>query len=109
MPHGAAQSSSQTPMTYLELRRREAQQVYLQEQQYVKENKATLDKMLEDDRQAAMASMTGNMWDVFQGMAGLKPIEPPNRPQQTSPMPVPSQHPGLNDNQSGDTGIKSVP
>ncbi|THH09473.1 hypothetical protein EW145_g1996 [Phellinidium pouzarii] len=75
---GASSSGSRSPepLTYLERKRKEAQAQYLDEQAYIAANRENFDRLIEEDRQAAAAQMSGNLWTLMQGMAG-----PPPTPQ----------------------------
>jgi hypothetical protein len=78
-----ATPKAREPLTYLEQKRREAQLHYLEEQKYIADNKATFDKLIEEDRKAQEAQMSGSMWTVLQMMVGGQPPQPP-QPGQPS-------------------------
>lgn len=59
------------PETYLEAKRREAQALYLQEQQYIKEHKEEFEALLEQDRQQQAAQASGNLFAALGSMTGL--------------------------------------
>jgi mitochondrial import inner membrane translocase subunit TIM50 len=61
------------PPTYLEMKRAEAQALYRQEQAYIAEHKAEFDRLLEEDRQAAMREGAGSMLSFMQSVAGGAP------------------------------------
>lgn len=75
-------SHSPEPLTYLEQKRLEAQRQYLEEQKYIQDNKAHFDKLLEEDRQAAAAQMSGNLLSVLGSLTGAPPPPPPQAQSQ---------------------------
>ncbi|KIY63347.1 HAD-like protein, partial [Cylindrobasidium torrendii FP15055 ss-10] len=64
-----------TPPTYLEARRKEAQQFYRDEQAYIARNKANLDKLLQEEQDAMMAQSPapGNLWEMIDMMKNGPP------------------------------------
>lgn len=60
-------SHSPIPPTYLEQKRAEAQSIYKQELAYIQANKATLEKMLEEQKQQEAKEMSGTLWNVVAG------------------------------------------
>ncbi|KAI6043535.1 HAD-like domain-containing protein [Pisolithus marmoratus] len=60
-------SHSPIPPTYLEQKRMEAQNLYRQEQAYIQANKATLDKMIEEQKQQEAKEMSGTLWNMIAG------------------------------------------
>ncbi|KAI6159222.1 HAD-like domain-containing protein [Pisolithus thermaeus] len=58
---------SPIPPTYLEQKRAEAQSIYKQEQAYIQANKATLEKMLEEQKQQEAKEMSGTLWNMIAG------------------------------------------
>ncbi|TDL22925.1 HAD-like protein [Rickenella mellea] len=80
-------SKSSEPLTYLEQKRKEAQLQYLEEMKYLEENKPHLDKLIEEDRQAQAAQMSGNLLSVISGIASGKPPAPPEKPDDKSEEP----------------------
>ncbi|KIY51983.1 HAD-like protein [Fistulina hepatica ATCC 64428] len=67
------------PLTYLEAKRREAQLRYLDDLKFVEANSAKLEKLREEDRQAAMADVPGSLLDVVSRMrSGTPPPGSPN-------------------------------
>ncbi|KAG8874181.1 mitochondrial inner membrane protein required for protein import [Tulasnella sp. 331] len=65
---------SQPPPTFLELKRKEAQEYYRREQQWIKENEEELKRMVEEDKEKQMAEMGGSLLGMLTG-AGQKPPE----------------------------------
>ncbi|KAH8110508.1 HAD-like protein [Phellopilus nigrolimitatus] len=76
----AQETYSPEPITYLEQKRKEAQAHYLEEQAYITANRGQFDRLLEEERQAAAAQMSGNLWSLMSGMSGAPP--PPQSPEQ---------------------------
>ncbi|TFY83222.1 hypothetical protein EWM64_g784 [Hericium alpestre] len=74
-----AAKKSKVPETYLESKRREAQALYLEEQKYIRENKAEFERLLEQDREAAAREMSGSLWGSMTTMLGGPP---PQRPEE---------------------------
>lgn len=60
-------SHSPIPPTYLEQKRAEAQSIYKQELAYIQANKATLEKMLEEQKQQEAKEMSGTLWNMVAG------------------------------------------
>lgn len=69
--------SGPIPLTYLEQKRKEAQQHYRDEMEYIRQNKPEFDRLIEEDKKRAEAQMTGNLWSMMQAMAGPPPAGPP--------------------------------
>ncbi|KAF9524987.1 HAD-like domain-containing protein [Crepidotus variabilis] len=72
-----SQSAGGPPPTYLEQKRAEAQRQYLEEQKYINDNKAQLEKLLEQDQQAMAAQVPGNLWEAIDQFRGGPPPPPP--------------------------------
>lgn len=70
-----------------------AQQQYLEEQKYIRENRAYFDRLIEEDRQAAAAQMSGNLLSVIGTLTGAPPPPPPQAQSQegTGDVKVPVQ------------------
>ncbi|KAI5116777.1 hypothetical protein M0805_008732 [Coniferiporia weirii] len=83
----SADSHSPEPLTYLEQKRREAQAHYLEEQAYIAANRGHFDRLIEEDRQAAAAQLSGNLWSLMAGMAGPPPPPPPQGQGQVQEQP----------------------
>ncbi|KAG8987159.1 mitochondrial inner membrane protein required for protein import [Tulasnella sp. JGI-2019a] len=64
---------SQPPPTFLEIKRKEAQEAYRREAQWIKENEAELKRMIEEDKERMMAE-GGSLLGLLTGM-GQKPPE----------------------------------
>ncbi len=74
---GLSNRDSKIPPTYLEMKRKEAQQNYADEQAYIARNREHLEKLLEQEQQAMMAQAPTNLWDAFGAMGGAPPPGPP--------------------------------
>jgi import inner membrane translocase subunit TIM50 len=66
-------------LTYLEAKRREAQNFYREEQKYIREHKAEFDALIEADRQAQANALSGPLWASFAATLGGGP-PPPGTP-----------------------------
>jgi len=64
-------------LTYLEAKRREAQNFYWEEQKYIREHKAEFDTLIEADRQAQANAMSGPLWSSIAATLGGGPPPPP--------------------------------
>jgi import inner membrane translocase subunit TIM50 len=64
-------------LTYLEAKRREAQNFYREEQKYIREHKAEFDALLEADRQAQANALSGPLWSSVAATFGGGPPPPP--------------------------------
>lgn len=76
-PSASSTDPNQPPPTFLELKRKEAQEYYRREQQWLKENEDELKKMIEADKEAQMAEMGGTLLGALAGV-GIKPPEEQN-------------------------------
>jgi import inner membrane translocase subunit TIM50 len=63
-------------LTYLEAKRREAQNFYWEEQKYIREHKAGFDALIEADRQAQASAMSGPLWSSLSATLGGGPPPP---------------------------------
>jgi len=70
----------------LEIKRKEAQEYYQREQQWIKENEAELKRMIEEDREKMMAEMGGSLLGVLSTFGQGPPAADPT----PSPPPSPS-------------------
>ncbi|KAM5537861.1 hypothetical protein V8D89_008337 [Ganoderma adspersum] len=86
-------AASQAPLTYLELKRREAQLRYVEEQEYLKQNKPMFDKMIKEQEEAMQREMPSTFWGATQAIlagppppppAGAQPPEQPGTPAKSS-------------------------
>lgn len=69
------QAGPALPETFLERARREAQNIYLQEQKYLRDNKAEFDRLMKEDMEQRQKEMGGTIFGMMTGMAaaGAKP------------------------------------
>ncbi|KAA1470459.1 HAD-like protein [Dentipellis sp. KUC8613] len=74
----SGRKATQAPETYLEAKRREAQALYLEEQKYIRENKAEFERLLEQDRQAAEREMSANLFGSMGALVGGPPQRKPD-------------------------------
>lgn len=74
---------TQPPPTYLELKRREAQDYYKKEQQWIKDNEEEFKRLIEQDKAQMMAEAAsgGTLLSVLSG-GGFKPPTPAGDPAQ---------------------------
>ncbi|CAE6522322.1 unnamed protein product [Rhizoctonia solani] len=70
--------ADQPPLTYLEQRRKEYQDLYKQDQAYWAENKEKFRQMMEEDRQKQMKEMSGSLLG-WMGMAPPKDAKEPEK------------------------------
>jgi mitochondrial import inner membrane translocase subunit TIM50 len=68
-------------LTYLEAKRREAQNFYREEQKYIRDHKAEFDALIEADRQAQANAMSGPLWTSISATIGGGP-PPPATPSE---------------------------
>ena len=66
------------PLTYLEAKRREAQNFYREEQKYIREHKGEFDAVIEAERQAQANALSGPLWASFAATLGGGPPPPPS-------------------------------
>lgn len=77
-------------MTYLEAKRKEAQQNYRDEQAYIAKNKEHLEKLLEQEQQAMVAQAPNNLWEAIGTMTGAPPPPPGSEASEASPPALPA-------------------
>lgn len=65
------------PLTYLEAKRREAQNYYREEQKYIREHKGEFDALIEADRQAQANALSGPLWNSVAATLSGGPPPPP--------------------------------
>ncbi|EOQ99713.1 hypothetical protein E3P92_01353 [Wallemia ichthyophaga] len=63
----------QPPLSYLDLKRREAQAIYKEEQKYWRDNKEEFTKIIEEDTKRQTDALKGQLW----GMVGVQSGEQP--------------------------------
>lgn len=77
------------PPTYLEQKRAEAQAQYKEEMAYLEANKPTLDKMLQEERDAMMREGAGSLLGIMQAFGGAPPLPKDGEAGASAP-PVPA-------------------
>ena len=68
----------QPPLSYLDLKRREAQAIYQEEQKYWRDNKEEFTKIIEEDTKRQTEALKGQLW----GMVGVQSGQPQEQQQQ---------------------------
>lgn len=84
-----AQDRSGPPKTELEMKREFFQKSYLEEQKYWAENKETIEKAIEEDKERMKREMQGSVMGFFAAQFGMAP--PPGAPGQESAAASPVQ------------------
>jgi len=64
--------TSAHPPTYLEQKRKEAQSQYLEEINFIENNKPDFDRMIEEDKRAMANQMPDNLFGMLGALAGRK-------------------------------------
>ncbi|EKM53656.1 uncharacterized protein PHACADRAFT_260127 [Phanerochaete carnosa HHB-10118-sp] len=80
---GTRKDDSPVPPTYLEQKRREAQQNHRDEQAYIAANKANFDKLLKEEQEAYEKQMPSTFWGAISAFTGQPP-------QQGQPSALPA-------------------
>ncbi|KAI0302315.1 HAD-like domain-containing protein [Multifurca ochricompacta] len=85
---GAEKHQPPLPLTYLDAKRREAQNFYREEQKYIREHKGEFDALIEADRQAQANALSGPLWaSVAATLGGGAPPPPaPGEDQKDAEM-----------------------
>lgn len=73
------------PQLLVEKDRARAQQAYVEEQKYWKENEGTFKKLMEEDRERQMAEMKGSLLSFLSGQVGPPPASKTNPTPETQP------------------------
>ncbi|KAJ7077911.1 HAD-like domain-containing protein [Mycena belliarum] len=60
----------EVPLTYLEQKRREAQQQYQEEQKYIRDHKDYLESLLKKEQEMMAGEVPGTLWEAFDQMTG---------------------------------------
>ncbi|KAF9066553.1 HAD-like domain-containing protein [Rhodocollybia butyracea] len=80
----SSRSTQNAPLTYLEQKRKEAQQQYLDEQAQIAKNKDYLESLLKHEQAVMAAQAPSNFWEAFEAVRGnpkqLGEIPPPPPP-----------------------------
>ncbi|OBZ69462.1 Mitochondrial import inner membrane translocase subunit TIM50 [Grifola frondosa] len=96
----AQQTASPVPLTYIEQKRLEAQQQYLEEQAYLNANKENFDKMIKAEQDAMAREMPSTFWGAAQAM--LTGVPPPPKEGAEAP-------PAAETSTSGSSGSSASP
>lgn len=76
------QEETPIPLTYLEQKRKEAQERHHGDMEYLEQNKAMYDKMKEEQLKQANESMGGNLFSILSSVGAPPPQLPPQQQQQ---------------------------
>lgn len=63
----------QPPLSYLDIKRREAQAIYKEEQKYWRDNKEEFTKIIEEDQQRQADALKGQLWGMVGAQSGEQP------------------------------------
>ncbi|KAJ6591746.1 HAD-like domain-containing protein [Mycena vulgaris] len=74
----------QIPLTYLEQKRREAQEQYAEEQKYIREHKDYLEGLIKKEQEMMAGEVPGTLWEAIDQMAGGPGKKKAADPQETS-------------------------
>ncbi|KAI0700964.1 HAD-like domain-containing protein [Cerioporus squamosus] len=80
-------AASQVPLTYLEQKRLEAQRQYLEEQEYLRQNKENFDRLIKEEQEAMAREMPSTFWGAAQAILAGGPQPPPPPPSQQTTAP----------------------
>jgi len=83
---GSKQEETPIPLTYLEQKRKEAQERHRGDMEYLEQNKAQFDKMREEQLKLANENMGGNLFSILSSVGAPPPQSPP---QQQQPQATP--------------------
>jgi hypothetical protein len=61
------------PLTYLETKRKEAQELYLEEMAFIEKNKPEFERLIEQDKAAMAGQMPDNLFGVLGAIVGGRP------------------------------------
>ncbi|RDX48583.1 NIF-domain-containing protein [Lentinus brumalis] len=81
--------ASQAPLTYLEQKRLEAQRQYLEEQEYLRQNKENFDRLIKEEQEAMAREMPSTFWGAAQAILAGGP-QPPPQPSSQQPSAPPA-------------------
>ncbi|KAI0352001.1 NIF-domain-containing protein [Trametes cingulata] len=82
---------SSVPLTYLEQKWLEAQHHYMEEQEYLRQNKEHFDRMLKEEQEAFAREMPSTIWGAVQAMMAGGPQPPQLQAQPSTPSPSQQQ------------------
>ncbi|KLO05854.1 HAD-like protein [Schizopora paradoxa] len=77
-----SKQESPVPLTYLEQKRKEAQERHRGDMEYLEQNKAQFDKMKEEQLKLQNESMGGNLFSILSSVGAPPPQLPPQQQQQ---------------------------
>ncbi|KAJ7050490.1 HAD-like domain-containing protein [Mycena amicta] len=83
---GIGKSKPQIPLTYLEQKRREAQEQYAEELKYIREHKDYLEGLLQKEQEIMAKEVPATLWDAVGQITG-EPKKKPSDPQSTKEEP----------------------
>ncbi|KAI0753387.1 HAD-like domain-containing protein [Daedaleopsis nitida] len=86
-------AASNVPLTYLEQKRLEAQRQYLEEQEYMRQNKENFDRLIKEEQEAMAREMPSTFWGAAQAILAGGPQPPPAAGQPPAQSPPPTQQP----------------
>ncbi|THU98030.1 HAD-like protein [Dendrothele bispora CBS 962.96] len=69
----SSRSAQNAPPTYLEQKRKEAQQQYLEEQAYINKNREYLEELLKQDQDMMAQMVPNNFWEALDQLRGNPP------------------------------------
>ncbi|KAF8623313.1 hypothetical protein AX17_001618 [Amanita inopinata Kibby_2008] len=81
------------PPSYLELKRKEAQMQYLEEQKYLEQHKDDLERFMKQQEEALAGQVPNNLWDAIDQFKGKKEREEHADPNAVQPQPQPGDPP----------------
>lgn len=90
---GSKQEATPIPLTYLEQKRKEAQERHRADMEYLEQNKPQFDKMREEQLKLASENMSGNLFSILSSVGG----PPPPPPQQQAAPDASKSSPGGSD------------
>ncbi|KAJ4499768.1 HAD-like domain-containing protein [Lentinula lateritia] len=83
----ASRSTQNAPLTYLEQKRKEAQQQYLEEQAHIAKNKDYLESLLKHEQDVMAAQAPSNIWEMIDTIRGNPKALDANIPPPPPPPP----------------------
>ncbi|KAE9390737.1 NIF-domain-containing protein [Gymnopus androsaceus JB14] len=94
----SSRSTQNAPPTYLEQKRKEAQQQYLEEQKHIAKNKDYLESLIKHEQAVMAAQAPSNIWEAIETMrgnpkeiaGGIPPPPPPPPGMFVTPPPAPA-------------------
>ncbi|KAJ3980142.1 HAD-like protein [Lentinula detonsa] len=83
----SSRSTQNAPPTYLEQKRKEAQQQYLEEQAHIAKNKDYLESLLKHEQDVMASQAPSNLWEMIETMRGNPKVPDANIPPPPPPPP----------------------